>query len=102
MKKFILTGIFLFSVSLMAYDGSAGASLNRSNTMEEYERLVELSNKAMNSGSKERINEATEGIKDFLGVIEEYRGVSSTGATRYLNTYEEDMEKRLAKLNNMK
>ncbi len=102
MKKLIMTGIFLLSVSLIAYDGSAGASLNRSTTMEEYESLVELSNKALNNGSKEKIHEAREEIKEFLGIIEEYRGVSSTGAARYLNTYEEDMEKRLAKLNNMK
>ena len=100
MKNFItLGGIFLLTATLYSYDGAGGASLNRSQTIEEYSRLSELADRAIHTGDKKIRDEAVEGIKDFLMVIEDYEAVSSQGAKAYLDMYEKDLFEKLQLLN---
>lgn len=98
MKRLFLLFALSFSLAL-AYDGTAGPSLNRNDTIDEYARLVDLSEQAIKTGNPKIKTKAVEGIEDFLNVVDEYRNVSSSGAKRYLEMYEKDLEKRLKEVN---
>lgn len=103
MKKYLIVlGIlFVFSIAY-PYDGSAGPSLNRGDTIEEYNRLMEISSDAIENKDREMKEEAIDGIEDFLYLVEEYRIVSSPGASKYLNRFEGDLGRRLEKLKEIK
>jgi len=101
-KHIILGGILLLSLTIYSYDGAGGASLNRSQTIEEYDRLVDLSDQAVNTGDKKTKEEAIEGIEDFLQVIEDYEAISSSGAKSYLDMYEKDLIEKLQLLKGFK
>lgn len=103
MKSYIILGaVFLLTATLYSYDGAGGASLNRSQTIEEYGRLSDLSDKALKTGDKKVRDEAVDGIEDFLHVIDEYSEVSSSGAKKFLNMYGEDLSEKLQLLNEIK
>lgn len=82
------------STSKKELDGSAGASLNRADTIAQYETLKEKIDVIANNpdATPEEFAAAQEEVREFQRYLDEYRSSASPGATRYLDDFTDTFE----------
>ena len=82
------------STSEKEIDGSAGASLNRADTIAQYETLKERIDVIANNpdATLEEFSAAQEEVKEFQRYLDEYRSSASPGAAKYLDDFDDTFE----------
>lgn len=82
------------STSEKEIDGSAGASLNRADTIAQYETLKEKIDVIADNpdATPEEFAAAQREVKEFQKYLDEYKASASPGARRYIDDFTDTFE----------
>lgn len=100
MKKIIVLLFVLLEIGLCGatVDTYAGATLNKKETISEYNRLMKASKEAIKKDDWFLREETIDEIEVFLKTIKQYENISSNGAKENTDKFQKNLEIGISKL----